>query len=136
MRSMTKSGHKGTGHSRHGCRETGRLSSQGSCYFGLLVKFAEPIRPRPILFQVPLHIRHQIAHPFAPVIARHFVMQIAEAAFNRISARTIGGQKQQLKAGMLSEPALDERSLMNLVVIRHHLDSVPAPRRVGALQNI
>ena len=57
--------------------------------------------PRPILLEMPLRIRHQIAHAFAPMIAGHFVMQIAEAALDGVRTGTIGGQKQQLKTGML-----------------------------------
>jgi hypothetical protein len=96
-----KSDHKGIGHSRHGCGGAGRMSFQGLCHFGLLVKLAELIRPRPILLEVPLHIRDQIASPLAPVVAGHFVVQIAEAAFDRIGTGAIGGQKQQHEARML-----------------------------------
>jgi hypothetical protein len=89
-----------------------------------------------ILSQVQLHIVNQVAHTFAPMIAGDFVMQIAEAALDRVGAGTIGGQEQQLKAGMLPEPVLDRSGFMNFAVVCHDIDPVKAPGRIGTVEDV
>jgi len=64
-------------------------------------------------------------------MAGDFVVQVAETALNRMGPGTICGQKQQHEAGMLPQPALDRSGLVNLAVVRHHLDPIKAPGRVS-----
>src|SRR4051812_16811618 len=70
------------------------------------------------------------------MIASDFVVQIAEATLDRVGAGTIGRQKQQLKAGMLPQPALDEGGFMDFTVVSHEVDTVKAPGRIGAVEEI
>ncbi|MBV9222915.1 MAG: hypothetical protein JOZ45_05380 [Acidobacteriaceae bacterium] len=67
-----------------------------------MINFAEPVRPWAVLGQMPSYVFDQIAHPFASMVAGDFVVQIAEAALDGISTKTISRQKQQLKRGCCS----------------------------------
>src|SRR3954467_15844670 len=64
------------------------------------------------------------------------VMQIVEATLNGVGAGTAGGQKQQLKAGMLPQPALDRLPFVDFVVVHHDIDPVKAPRRVNPVEEV
>jgi hypothetical protein len=63
-------------------------------------------------------IRHQIPQAFPHVIAGAQVMHIAKGPLDGVGARTIGRQKEQLKARVICEPLFDGYRLMDLVVIR------------------
>ena len=76
--------------------------------------------PRPIDLQMLFHILHQLPDPFAGVIACTFIMDIAKGALNRIGARAVGGQIQQLKARMGRQPLLDFLGLVNLGIVNDH----------------
>src|SRR3954454_9949123 len=91
----SKSFHREIGHSGHSGGGKLRLFLQSLSDLGRLIDVTQPVLPRSVLHEMPLYIPDQIAHPFAPMIARDFVVQVAEASLNRVSAGAIGGQKQQ-----------------------------------------
>jgi len=59
-----------------------------------------------------------------PMIARAFIMNVAECPFDRIGLRAIARQPQHLKAWMSFEPALDGLGLMDFVIVRHDEDAL------------
>jgi hypothetical protein len=68
------------------------------------------------------HVPDEILKAVALVMARTLVMDIAKGARNRVRLRTVGGQEEQLEAGVLSKPPLDRFSLVNALVVYHYVD--------------
>jgi hypothetical protein len=60
------------------------------CDFRGIVEMGKFVLPWPIRLHVPLDVLYQIAEAFPFVIARAFVMDIAEDALNRIGTRAVG----------------------------------------------
>ena len=67
------------------------------------------------------------------MVARHFVVRVAEEALDRIGFGAIGRQKHQLDARMGGQPWLDGLRLVNFVVVHHHVDPVLAVGRISGL---
>jgi hypothetical protein len=73
-----------------------------------------------MLFDIP----DQPIKTLPPMIARAFVVNVAECPFDRICLRAIARQPQHLKSWMLCEPADDGSGLMDFVVVRHDEDAL------------
>ena len=81
-------------------------------------------------------IRHQIPQAFTRMIAGAQVMHITKSALDRGGARTISRQKEQGKAGVLSQPLFDGLCFMDFVVIHHDIDPFELWSRLGFVQRL
>ena len=70
--------------------------------------------------QVPLDVRHQVPHALARVVAGALIMAIAKGPLNRIGPRAVGGQREELEAGMGHPPFLALPGMVNLGGVGHH----------------
>src|SRR3954451_13584174 len=71
---------------------------------------------------MPSRIVYQVPPAFTPMVPGDFIVQIAKAALDGVGAGTVGGQKQQCKAGMLPQPVPDGSGFMDFVVVGYHLN--------------
>ena len=83
-----------------------------------------------------LNVLHQMPHPFAGVVARTFIMDIAKRPLNRIGARAVGRQIEELKARMRRQPLFDFSSLVNLGIVDHDGEVHKEGRRVSTIQRV
>ena len=63
------------------------------------------------------HVSDQGSQKFPGMIARAFVVNVAENALNRIGPRAIARQPNQFETGMLFQPTADCLRLMNAVIV-------------------
>src|SRR5215471_12935889 len=68
------------------------------------------------------HIPNQGSQAPPSMVARAFVMNIAENALDRIGSRAISRQPNQFETGMLFQPALDRLRLMNAVIVANDIN--------------
>ena len=83
--------------------------------------------------QVLLCFRQQRRQGTMAVIARDLVVQIAEDALDRIGFGTVARQPEQHKTRVAGQPAADVPSIVNTIVVHHHLHAPKARPGVGAL---
>src|SRR5262249_50115577 len=76
--------------------------------------------------QMLFHIFYHSPQPFAPMIARTFIVDIAKGSFNRAGLGAVGRQEEQRKARVRRQPQLDRLRFVNLVVVHNY-------REVGEL---
>src|SRR3982751_7102564 len=85
---------------------------------------------------MPSRILYQVPHPFTPMVPGDFMVPIAKAALEGVGAGTVGGQKQQCKAGMLPQPVPDGSGLMDFVVVGDHLAPFKTMGRVYTIEDV
>src|SRR5262249_6383820 len=68
------------------------------------------------------HVPDQSSQPLPSMVARAFVVNVAENALDRIGPRAIARQPNQFEPGMLFQPALNRFRLMNLVIVANDIN--------------
>src|SRR5215475_7562406 len=63
------------------------------------------------------HVHDQSSQALSSMVARAFVVNIAENALDRIGPRAIGRQPSQFETRMLFQPAVNRLRFMNLVIV-------------------
>ena len=91
----------------------------GSGHFRSVVEGGEDIRPWAIDGQMLRDVLYQMPHPLARMIAGTFIMDIAKGPLDRVGFGAVGGQVEQLEAGMSGQPLLDLSCIVNLGVVNH-----------------
>src|SRR3954451_15376145 len=85
---------------------------------------------------MPSRIVYQVPPAFTPMVPGDFIVQIAKAALEGVGAGTVGGQKQQCKAGMLPQPVPEGSGLMDFVVVGYHIDPFKTMGRVDTIEDV
>ena len=80
------------------------------------------------------NIVHHLVQERPRMVARTFVMHIAERPLNGVSTWAIGGQPQQRKAGMMSQPLRDGFGFMNAIVVHNNGDARDLRGRIGLIE--
>src|SRR5215475_11793564 len=77
------------------------------------------------------HIPNQGSQAPPSMVARAFVMNIAENALDRIGSRAIARQPNQFETGMLYQPTVNRFRFMNLVIVTYDINlAIAFPERL------
>jgi hypothetical protein len=68
------------------------------------------------------HVPDQSSQTLAKMVARAFVVNVAENALNRVSLRAIARQPDPFKARMLLQPAIDRLRFMDAVIVTNDIN--------------
>ena len=83
-----------------------------------------------------LNVPDQLLDAGALMITGALVMDLPKSSFNRIRLGTVGGQEQQLEAGVRGKPPLDCLRLVNAIIVYDHGDFVEPRFGVPPLQTV
>jgi len=137
-----KSNHKTLVHScgklwdlcRCGLCRAQRLDS-GS-HFRSVIEVREHIGPRAIDLEMLFAILDQMVHASAGMVTGPLVVDICKGPLNGIRSWAVGGQIEQLEAGMGRQPLLHLSGVVNLGIVGHTREVGESRRRVGPVERL
>ena len=83
-----------------------------------------------------LDVLDEVPQTLTRMVTGALIVDITKGPLNGVGPGAVGGQVEQLEAGMCGQPLFDLRRVVNFGIVGHHREVGECPSRVGVVQGV